>query len=138
MTQARSGRGTVSVKSKKSGSKKVSSRAYVTVNRGTKRVKVKASDTKGHKHQAKHASRRSGRGTLTAPSRKSPAKRTTTSTHRSGRGSISGSLRGTGGKKVSSSTYVTMNRGTKRVKVGSAPKGRKVNRRNLRRKSGRM
>ena len=66
------------------------------------------------------------------------SKRTTTSTHRSGRGSISGSLRGTGGKKVSSSTYVTMNRGTKRVKVGSAPKGRKVNRRNLRRKSGRM
>ena len=136
MVQARSGRGSVSVKSKKSGSKKVSSRAYVTVNRGTKRVK--AGDTKGHKHQAKHASRRSGRGTLTAPSRKSPAKRTTTSTHRSGRGSISGSLRGTGGKKVTSSTYVTMNRGTKRVKVGSAPKGRKVNRRNLRRKSGRM
>ena len=135
MVQARSGRGSVSVKSKKSGSKKVSSRAYVTVNRGTKRVK--AGDTKGHKHQAKHASRRSGRGTLTAPSKPS-AKRKSTPTHRSGRGSISGSLRGTGGKKVSSSTYVTMNRGTKRVKVGSAPKGRKVNRRNLRRKSGRM
>ena len=136
MAQARSGRGTVSVKSKKSGSKKVSSRAYVTVNRGTKRVK--AGDTKGHKHQAKHASRRSGRGTLTAPSpsRKSSAKRTTT--HRSGRGSISGSLKGTGGKKVSSSAYVTMNRGTKRVKASSVPKGRKVNRRNLRRKSGRM
>ena len=134
MAQARSGRGTVSVKSKKSGSKKVSSRAYVTVNRGTKRVK--AGDTKGHKHQAKHASRRSGRGTLTAPSRKSPAKRTTT--HRSGRGSISGSLKATGGKKVSSSAYVTMNRGTKRVKASSVPKGRKVNRRNLRRKSGRM
>ena len=134
MAQARSGRGTVSVKSKKSGSKKVSSRAYVTVNRGTKRVK--AGDTKGHKHQAKHASRRSGRGTLTAPSRKSPAKRTTT--HRSGRGSISGSLKGTGGKKVSSSAYVIMNRGTKRVKASSVPKGRKVNRRNLRRKSGRM
>ena len=134
MAQARSGRGTVSVKSKKSRSKKVSSRAYVTVNRGTK--KVKAGDTKGHKHQAKHASRRSGRGTLTAPSRKSSAKRTTT--HRSGRGSISGSLKSTGGKKVSSSTYVTMNRGTKRVKASSVPKGRKVNRRNLRRKSGRM
>ena len=134
MAQARSGRGTVSVKSKKSGSKKVSSRAYVTVNRGTKRVK--AGDTKGHKHQAKHASRRSGRGTLTAPSRKSPAKRTTT--HRSGRGSISGSLKGTGSKKVSSSAYVTVNRGTKRVKASSVPKGRKVNRRNLRRKSGRM
>ena len=134
MAQARSGRGTVSVKSKKSGSKKVSSRAYVTVNRGTKRVK--AGDTKGHKHQAKHASRRSGRGTLTAPSRKSSAKRTPT--HRSGRGSISGSLKSTGGKKVSSSAYVTMNRGTKRVKASSVPKGRKVNRRNLRRKSGRM
>ena len=134
MAQARSGRGTVSVKSKKSGSKKVSSRAYVAVNRGTKRVK--AGDTKGHKHQAKHASRRSGRGTLTAPSRKSSAKRTTT--HRSGRGSISGSLKSTGGKKVSSSAYVTMNRGTKRVKASSVPKGRKVNRRNLRRKSGRM
>ncbi len=134
MAQARSGRGTVSVKSKKSRSKKVSSRAYVTVNRGTKRVK--AGDTKGHKHQAKHASRRSGRGTLTAPSRKSSAKRTTT--HRSGRGSISGSLKSTGGKKISSSAYVTMNRGTKRVKASSVPKGRKVNRRNLRRKSGRM
>ena len=134
MAQARSGRGTVSVKSKKSGSKKVSSRAYVTVNRGTKRVK--AGDTKGHKHQAKHASRRSGRGTLTAPSRKSSAKRTTT--HRSGRGSISGSLKSTGGKKISSSAYVTMNRGTKKVKASSVPKGRKVNRRNLRRKSGRM
>ena len=134
MVQARSGRGSVSVKSKKSGSKKVSSRAYVTVNRGTKRVK--AGDTKGHKHQAKHASRRSGRGTLTAPSRKSPAKRTTT--HRSGRGSISGSLKSTGSKKVSSSAYVTVNRGTKRVKASSVPKGRKVDRRNLRRKSGRM
>ncbi len=134
MAQARSGRGTVSVKSKKSRSKKVSSRAYVTVNRGTK--KVKAGDTKGHKHQAKHASRRSGRGTLTAPSRKSSAKRTTT--HRSGRGSISGSLKSTGGKKISSSAYVTMNRGTKKVKASSVPKGRKVNRRNLRRKSGRM
>ena len=134
MVQARSGRGSVSVKSKKSGSKKVSSRAYVTVNRGTKRVK--AGDTKGHKHQAKHASRRSGRGTLTAPSRKSPAKRTTT--HRSGRGSISGSLKSTGSKKVSSRAYVTVNRGTKRVKASSVPKGRKVNRRNLRRKSGRM
>ena len=134
MTQARSGRGSVSVKSKKSGSKKVSSRAYVTVNRGTKRVK--AGDTTGHKHQAKHASKRSGRGTLTAPSRKSPAKRTTT--HRSGRGSISGSLKSTGSKKVSSSAYVTVNRGTKRVKASSVPKGRKVDRRNLRRKSGRM
>ncbi len=134
MAKARSGRGTVSVKSKKSRSKKVSSRAYVTVNRGTKRVK--AGDTKGHKHQAKHASRRSGRGTLTAPSRKSSAKRTTT--HRSGRGSISGSLKSTGGKKISSSAYVTMNRGTKKVKASSVPKGRKVNRRNLRRKSGRM
>ena len=136
MVQARSGRGSVSVKSKKSGSKKVSSRAYITVNRGTK--KVKAGDTKGHKHQAKHASRRSGRGTLTAPSRKSPAKRTTTSTHRSGRGSISGSLKSTGSKKVSSGAYVTVNRGTKRVKASSVPKGRKVDRRNLRRKSGRM
>jgi hypothetical protein len=97
---------------------------------------VKAGDTKGHKHQAKHASRRSGRGTLTAPSRKSPAKRTTT--HRSGRGSISGSLKSTGSKKVSSSAYVTVNRGTKRVKASSVPKGRKVDRRNLRRKSGRM
>ena len=134
MTQARSGRGSVSVKSKKTGSKKVSSRAYITVNRGTKRVK--AGDTKGRKHQAKHASRRSGRGTLTAPSRKSPAKRTTT--HRSGRGSISGSLKSTGSKKVSSGAYVTVNRGTKRVKASSVPKGRKVDRRNLRRKSGRM
>ena len=120
---------------------------------------MKAGDTKGHKHQAKHASRRSGRGTLTAPSRKSPAKRTTTHrsgrgsisapskssakrkstpTHRSGRGSISGSLKSTGSKKVSSGAYITVNRGTKRVKASSVPKGRKVNRRNLRRKSGRM
>ena len=100
-------------------------------------MNLKASDTKGHKHQAKHASRRSGRGTLTAPSKPS-AKRKSTPTHRSGRGSISGSLKSTGSKKVSSGAYVTVNRGTKRVKASSIPKGRKVNRRNLRRKSGRM
>jgi len=57
---------------------------------------------------------------------------------RSGRGKVSGKLRKPGSKKVSSGAYVTVNRGTKRVKAGSIPKGRKVNRRNLRRKSGRM
>ncbi len=137
MAQARSGRGKVSGKLKKPGSKKVSSGTYVTVNRGTKRVKVKASDTKGHRHQAKHATRRAGRGTLTAPSSKSSAKRKSASAQRSGRGNVSGSLT-RGSKKVSSGAYVTVNRGTKTVKAGSIPKGRKVNRRNLRRKSGRM
>ena len=100
-------------------------------------MKVKASDTKGHRHQAKHATRRAGRGTLTAPSSKSSTKRKSASTQRSGRGSVSGSLK-RGSAKVSSGAYVTVNRGTQRVKAGSIPKGRKVNRRNLRRKSGRM
>jgi len=57
---------------------------------------------------------------------------------RSGRGSVSVKSKKSGSKKVSSRAYVTVNRGTKRVKASSVPKGRKVNRRNLRRKSGRM